>query len=174
MASRRSPSRADPMPRLTGRSLPIALLRAREKLMSRFRPMLASHAITEQQWRVLRSINEEDEVDASDVAERSCIMAPSLTRILRHLESRGLIISRKNEQDRRRTMLSITRAGVGVIEGVAPESRRIYADFRAALGEEKFELLLDLLEEVNNLDDPGRRPQSSTAPKSKPASRGKV
>lgn len=144
-------SRAELMPRLTRRSLPIALLRAREKLMSRFRPMLASHDITEQQWRVLRAINEEQEIDATDVSERSCIMAPSLTRILRHLEERGLIARRRDEADGRRTMLSITDKGVQLIAEAAPESRRIYADIRSMFGEERFELLLDLLEELTDL-----------------------
>ena len=36
----------------TRRTLPIALLRAREHLMERFRPMLLSYSVTEQQWRV--------------------------------------------------------------------------------------------------------------------------
>lgn len=144
-------SRAELMPRLTRRSLPIALLRAREKLMSRFRPMLASHDITEQQWRVLRAINEEQEIDATDVSERSCIMAPSLTRILRHLEERGLIARRRDEADGRRTMLSITGKGVQLIAEAAPESRRIYGDIRSLFGEDRFELLLDLLEELTDL-----------------------
>lgn len=144
-------SRAELIPRLTRRSLTIALLRAREKLMSRFRPMLASHDITEQQWRVLRAINEEQEIDATDVAQRSCIMAPSLTRIVRHLEERGLIARRRDENDGRRAMLSITDEGVRLIADVAPESRRIYADIRNLFGEDRFELLLDLLEELNDL-----------------------
>ena len=38
------------------RSLPMALLRARESVMVRFRPMLRAHGLTEQQWRVLRAM----------------------------------------------------------------------------------------------------------------------
>jgi hypothetical protein len=37
------------LPRDTRRSLPIALLRAREAVMSRFRPMLNADDVTEQQ-----------------------------------------------------------------------------------------------------------------------------
>ena len=40
------------------RSLPIALLRAREKVMAPFREMLSRTDITEQQWRVLRILSE--------------------------------------------------------------------------------------------------------------------
>lgn len=136
------------MPRLTHRSLPIALLRARESAMSRFRPMLAGHGVTEQQWRVLRVVNEQVEIDATEIAGRSCLMAPSLTRILRHLEGRGLIVRRQDERDGRRVMVSITAGGVELIEQAAPDARQIYEDIRTRFGEERFELLLDLLEEL--------------------------
>ena len=38
-------------------SLPMALLQAREAAMRLFRPMLAEHDLTEQQWRVLRALS---------------------------------------------------------------------------------------------------------------------
>ena len=38
----------------TSKSLPIAMLRAREAIMLSFRPVLAKHGFTEQQWRVLK------------------------------------------------------------------------------------------------------------------------
>ncbi|MGH7006661.1 MAG: hypothetical protein ACREIP_22160, partial [Alphaproteobacteria bacterium] len=37
--------------RAFSRSLPMQLLRAREAVMQRFRPMLHQHGVTEQQWR---------------------------------------------------------------------------------------------------------------------------
>lgn len=75
------------LPRNTRRSVPIALLRAREAVMSHFRPMLAQHDITEQQWRVIRILAETDIVDASEMAERAFILAPSLTRIIARLRN---------------------------------------------------------------------------------------
>ena len=41
-------------------SLPMELLKAREAAMARFRPMLRSHGLTEQQWRVLRALDHAD------------------------------------------------------------------------------------------------------------------
>ena len=72
-------------------SLPISLLRTREMVMERFRPMLAKHGLTEQQWRVLRVLHEEGDLDAGTVADRACILAASLSRISRTLETAGLI-----------------------------------------------------------------------------------
>ena len=45
--------------RTFSQSLPMALLRAREAVMRRFRPGLRCHGVTEQQWRVLRALAEE-------------------------------------------------------------------------------------------------------------------
>ena len=44
--------------RAFSRSLPMQLLRAREAVMQRFRPMLHQHGVTEQQWRVIRVLVE--------------------------------------------------------------------------------------------------------------------
>ncbi|MDO9215991.1 MAG: homoprotocatechuate degradation operon regulator HpaR, partial [Lacisediminimonas sp.] len=38
------------------RNLPHLLLQAREALMTRFRPFLNANGITEQQWRIIRSL----------------------------------------------------------------------------------------------------------------------
>ena len=91
------------LPRDTRRALPIALLRAREAVMARFRPILQARDVTEQQWRVIRVLGEESPLDASEVADRACVLAPSLTRIIKALEERALIIAparcRRRPQD---------------------------------------------------------------------------
>ena len=70
----------------TSKSLPIAMLRAREAMMLSFRPVLAKHGFTEQQWRVLRVLGEKGDSDAGQVAFDACILAPSLSRIIGKLE----------------------------------------------------------------------------------------
>jgi homoprotocatechuate degradation regulator HpaR len=141
------------LPRNTRRSLPIALLRAREALMSHFRPMLAEHDITEQQWRVIRILAEAGTVDASEMANRAFILAPSLTRIIRSLEERGIISKAKDDNDGRRVLLQITSAGMAIIEEVAPESRLIYDRLERRFGRQKIEQLLDMLDEVATFNE---------------------
>src|SRR5260370_20470549 len=70
-------------------SLPIALLRAREAVMSYFRPHHRKGGITEQQWRVIRVLSLDGETDATSLARRSYLLAPSLSRILKDLEAGG-------------------------------------------------------------------------------------
>jgi homoprotocatechuate degradation regulator HpaR len=141
------------LPRNTRRSLPIALLRAREAVMSHFRPMLSAHDMTEQQWRVIRILAEQDTVDASEMADKAFILAPSLTRIIRSLEERGIIAKLKDANDGRRVLLKITPAGLAIINEVAPESRMIYERLETHFGAEKIDLLLDLLDEISTFNE---------------------
>lgn len=121
--------------------------------MGHFRPMLARHEITEQQWRVIRILAESGKVDASEMADKAFILAPSLTRIIRSLEERGLITKHKDADDGRRVLLEIAPAGMRVIADVSPESRAIYDQLEARYGRERVEVLLDMLDELATLGD---------------------
>lgn len=136
----------------TRRSLPMSLLRAREVVMAQFRPILAQHGVSEQQWRVIRVLGEQSPLDATELAERASILAPSLTRIIKALEERSLITRGKVEGDGRRVMLSIAPKGQVLISEVSPESGAIYDDVQRRLGHERYEQLLDLLEGLIDLE----------------------
>ena len=139
-------------PRDTRHSLPMALLRAREAVMNRFRPMLAAHDINEQQWRVIRVLGEVDSLDATEVAVRANILAPSLTRMIKAMTERGLIERAKDASDGRRVMLSIAPKGRALLAAVAPDSAEIYRALEQAYGPERTGQLIELLIELAELD----------------------
>ena len=129
------------------RSLPMQLLKAREAAMVRFRPMLRAHGLTEQQWRVLRVLAAWPDIDASAIARRSLLLAPSLSRILQHLESTGLIARRTPAGDQRRAVFALTARGRARFEAVAPDSERLYRDIASTFGSERLAMLYELLSE---------------------------
>lgn len=133
---------------LTRRTLPIALLRARETVMERFRPLLHRHDVTEQQWRVLRVLDENESMDASELAKGASILAPSLSRILKTLEARGYIEMRKDPEDGRRTLISLSDAGAAFLAEAAPESAAIYTEIEAQVGHDRIEKLLDEIDHL--------------------------
>ena len=128
-------------------SLPMALLRAREAAMARFRPMLRSHGLTEQQWRVIRVLADHNDIDASDLARRSFLLAPSLTRILQHLESERLVRRRSDSRDQRRSVFALTANGRRLFDAVAPDSEALYRQIEVEFGGERLERLYQLLAE---------------------------
>ncbi len=129
-------------------SLPMMLLRARESVMRHFRASLRSHDLTEQQWRVLRALSAVGEIEVSQLARATYLLAPSLSRILKDLDARGLIERRLDAADMRVGIVRIARRGTELIETVSPQSEAIYAEITARFGPERLAELQALLVEL--------------------------
>ena len=127
------------------RSLAITLLRSREAVMDRFRPMLASAKITEQQWRVLRGLSEHGEVEAGKLAYIACILPQSLSRIARNLEKKNLIFMKNDPSDARKILLSLTDEGKILMSRATIDSKEIYSQLIEDFGRENLEQLLEKL-----------------------------
>ncbi|MDA8767274.1 homoprotocatechuate degradation operon regulator HpaR [Planktomarina temperata] len=132
----------------TRRSLPIALMRSREKVMAPIRDMLRASGLTEQQWRVLRILSEFGPQDLTEIARQACLLMPSLSRIIRSLAQNGLVIRASDTKDRRRQTVVISPAGQHLIDDNLVQATQIAANYRNQLGAERYELLLDLLMEL--------------------------
>jgi homoprotocatechuate degradation regulator HpaR len=142
-------------------SLPMALLRAREAVMNDFRPSLLAHGINEQQWRVLRALfGSPDSIAVGELAERTLLLGPSLSRILAKLEDGDLISRRSDDDDARRSYISITKAGRTLVRSIAPDSESVYAGIEDRFGKQRLQKLLNELTDLAHLaldptDDPG-------------------
>jgi homoprotocatechuate degradation regulator HpaR len=136
----------------TGRSLPIALLRARERIMGPFRELLAESGVTEQQWRVLRVLDEAGPQDATQIARNACLLMPSLSRILTTLITKGYVTRRRSADDGRRAVIAISQAGRGLLENNRERSLAIANRLEQAMGRERLDELLDLLNELDRLE----------------------
>lgn len=130
------------------RSLPMSLLLAREAVMARFRSSLKLFNITEQQWRVLRALNTVPEIEVTALAKATGLLPPSLSRILKDLEARGLVLRLAAEQDMRKSLIAISPDGLKLIDAVAPYSEEIYGEITRAFGDDKLTQLQDLLKEL--------------------------
>jgi len=135
------------------RSLPMELLKAREVAMSRFRPMLRGFGLTEQQWRVIRVLAQFGQIDATELARRSILLAPSLTRILQTLESEGLVKRLADSGDQRRAWLVLSAKGERRFAEVAPAAEAVYAHMEKAFGTSRMESLYELLAEFHEALD---------------------
>ena len=135
-------------PKKTDRALPLALLRARETVMYPIRGLLKDHDITDQQWRVLRVLHENGSMDAKELAKSACVLAPSLTRIIKNLEEKAFLTRCADGKDGRRVLLEILPEGKSLIESVTPEVQVVYGQFEEKYGKEKMSELLDLLHDV--------------------------
>jgi len=127
------------------RSLPMALLRAREAVMRHFRVSLRRHGLTEQQWRILRALATVESIEVTELARMAYLLGPSLSRILRDLEERRLIERRSVKTDLRRAMVSISPKGLRLMEAVGPSSEAIYTEITERYGAERLAALQEML-----------------------------
>jgi homoprotocatechuate degradation regulator HpaR len=136
----------DPAPlRSFSRSLPMALLRCREAVMTRFRPMLRAHGISEQQWRILRALTSDGPMRATALAEHTLLSSPSLSRLLKGLAARKLIRRATSAEDLRAARISITDKGRRLVDEIAPLSEAIYAELAGAVGASQLDSLYHTL-----------------------------
>ena len=135
----------------TKRSVPIALIRAREKVMGPIREMLSDCGITEQQWRILRVLEEFGPQDASSLAERACLLLPSQTRIVQTLLEKGLVTRQADEKDRRKQTVAITGAGQAIIRDKLDQAQAIATRIDEVIGKDRLAELLDILEDFQKL-----------------------
>jgi homoprotocatechuate degradation regulator HpaR len=131
-------------------SLPMALLRAREAVMAYFRPLHRARGVTEQQWRVLRALHDEPESDVTRLAARTCLMLPSLSRILVQLTKRNLVARRTLRTDLRRSMISLTGAGRALVDKGSLRSEEQYAEIARRLGATQLRALYAFLAEIEH------------------------
>jgi len=130
------------------RNLPMALLKARESVMAHFRPIMREHDITEQQWRVIRALYDSEGMEATALAQKTMLLMPSLTRILKTLEEQKLVRRFAVEGDNRRKHIRIAKRGRDLFTKMAPLSEAEYKKIEEQIGIKKLAKLYELLADI--------------------------
>ena len=118
------------------RNLPLLLLQAREQVISRFRPILNAHGITEQQWRIVRALLDTGPLEPREIGLLCRISSPSLAGVLARMEELGLIKRRRFDHDQRRLHVSLTPRSRALSARMAPQIEATYRDIETLIGAE--------------------------------------
>ncbi len=132
-------------------SLTLTLLQAREAAMAFFRPSLNKHGFTEQQWRVIRILNQHQEVEVYRLAELACILKPSMTGVLNRMIRDGYVVKRKCDEDQRRVHVKLTEKGEEAFAAMKEDMERNYQKIQDQFGDKKMQELLKLLNELKRI-----------------------
>lgn len=127
------------------RHVPIYLHRARDAMAARLRLVFEPHDLTDAQWRVLRLLSVAETVDTAELARRAFLLGPSVSRIVRDLSERGLMQRRSCEDDARRSLHSITPAGMALVQAILPEFDPLYERIEREMGMEDLNQLNTLM-----------------------------
>ena len=136
------------MSTLPHRNLPLLLLQAREAVISRFRPLLHEQGLTEQQWRIIRTLLERGPLEPRELVQICHISSPSLTGILARMTDTGWIARERMAHDQRRVLVSLTPQSHQAAEALAPRIEALYRHIEGYMSPEfmqQFYATLDLL-----------------------------
>ncbi|WCE32018.1 homoprotocatechuate degradation operon regulator HpaR [Vibrio sp. SCSIO 43137] len=134
-------------------SLPLQLIKARDVTLDYFRPVLSEYEVTVQQWRVMRLIHAYDEIDFTTLSKESCILSPSLTGIINRLEKQEYVCKIKSDVDQRRVNIRLTEKAQALVKVMRVDIDKQYVKLKAKFGEERYNQLSDLLEELIEIRD---------------------
>lgn len=97
--------------------------------------------MTEQQWRILRTLYADGELMIGQIAERCVILSPSLTGILQRMIDADVIVKRVDADDTRRFYVSLTKLGRAKFEAMVPRIEAAYSELEKEVGKEEIERL---------------------------------
>lgn len=120
---------------LKHRNLPLLLLQAREKVFSRFRPILNDAGVTEQQWRVIRALLEHGPMEPREIGNICCLSSPSLAGILARMDELGLVLRERFPNDQRRVLVSVSAKGADLASQLAPRIEATYKELESLIGQ---------------------------------------
>jgi homoprotocatechuate degradation regulator HpaR len=118
------------------RNLPMLLLRAREKMMERFRPLLTANGLTEQQWRVIRALTENGPMEPRQISDICTISSPSMAGVLARMEALELITKERFADDQRRILVSLTKKSVCLVRVISKDLEARYRELERTVGPE--------------------------------------
>src|SRR3954470_2762469 len=137
---------------LRHRNLPLLLLKAREDVIARFRPILNANGVTEQQWRILRTLAEHDPnpLEPRQLCELCTMLAPSVTGMLGRMQDMRLLTRKRADTDQRRQLVTLTAQGRAIVRRIAPRVENEYRALEAAIGKSLVRDVYDVLDRLGN------------------------
>ncbi len=129
-------------------SLPMALYRTLDAVMPRFRKIFNEFGLTEQQWRVLRVLWDQQAVTLNRLAALTLIPAPSLVGVVDRLERDQLVNRQRSEADRRKVNVVLTSQGSALEDEIMPRVASAYADLKQAVDPETWDRVLEGLNAI--------------------------
>ncbi|MGZ5199122.1 MAG: homoprotocatechuate degradation operon regulator HpaR [Telluria sp.] len=154
--------------RIANRNLPQLLLTARDQLMAHFRPILNQFGITEQQWRILRVLDEHGQLEPRELCEQCQILSPSMAGVLARMEDVRLVTRERMATDQRRVIVRMTTTGDRLLGEIAPLIAEQYEHIDAAYGHEVLDNLYAALQAFMRAEQDGV-PQVELPPRARPA-----
>ncbi|WP_413692674.1 MarR family winged helix-turn-helix transcriptional regulator [Psychromonas sp. KJ10-2] len=136
------------------------LYMASNSIARTYRPLLADINLTYPQYVVMMALWEEDKITIAALIEKTAIDGSALTQILKKMTDKALLMVIKDESDKRKRLIQLTKQGQSLKQQASDIPNKIQCKFNSIDSTQAEQLmhLLDLVvhdlnsEELNMLD----------------------
>jgi len=104
--------------------------------------------LTPQQWVIIDALNKENGMSQKALATNSFKDAPTISRIIDLLVTKGFVTREKDEEDRRKFLVKLTPQGKAIIKKVTPKVNALRDQSWNGLSEQDYEEFLRIINKV--------------------------
>ena len=107
-----------------------------------------SYGLSLSQFMVLEALYSKGNLSIGEVREAILSSVGTISLVVKNLEKMGYVKRKTDENDKRVSILSLTKEGRDVIDKVIPENETMIYDYMKDLSEEETKTLLGLLKKL--------------------------
>ncbi|BCM02519.1 MarR family transcriptional regulator [Ralstonia solanacearum] len=128
--------------------LPALLGRAWHLVSTQFHAVVEQHGLSVLEWRVLSTLASNGPMSISVLAEKAVSKQPTVTRLLLRLEAQGHVERSTSRDDRRYTLVRVTRNGRRLVSGLIALAEEHERAILEPMSQQKIDTLKDILHEL--------------------------
>ena len=130
----------------------IGMSRALNKINRATNKIYTKYGLTSGQFAVLEALYHKGELSVGEVQEKILTTSGTIPVIVRNLEKEGLLERARDEKDKRRFILRITKKGRDLMDLVYPENEEIIVSMINRWNKEEQEQILKYMKKFSGIE----------------------
>ena len=140
--------------RWLGKFVPYLIYRITGQLNRNLRRRLRRSGINIARWRVLAVLKDNGRMNMGQIADRTIIEQPTVSRIVDQLEREGLAFREICDEDSRFVQVMLTQAGEEAFREIYPTASRNQEQALQGFTQQEIKTLISFLERIQNNIEP--------------------
>jgi DNA-binding MarR family transcriptional regulator len=137
-----------------GTFVPYLIYRITNQLNRALRKRLRRSGMNIARWRVLAVLKDNGRLNIGQIANRTIIEQPTVSRIVDQLEREGLAIRESSGQDSRFVQVTLTKAGEKAFADIYPTATKHQEQALQGFTKREIKTLIGFLERIQNNIEP--------------------
>ncbi|MGG3466244.1 MarR family transcriptional regulator [Neobacillus pocheonensis] len=128
----------------------LELMNTSKVIQERIRDEMAKNNLSITEFSVLEVLYHNEKQTIQQIGNSVLISSGSMTYVIDKLEQKGLLNRHPCPDDRRVIHVTLTNAGIDLMENIMPKHQELVNDMFGSLNREEAQVIVNLLKRINN------------------------